>query len=187
VHTTVPDTFPKPICQLGVSGGCLIRLLFTFCQWLHETTFSTAIRESIWIFPVIETTHVMALSLSVGTIAMIDLRLMGLAMRKVAVSEISKQLLPWALIGFGIMFSTGLLLFVAQPLKCYESIFFPIKMGLILLAGLNALVFQVTMYPTLVDWDQSPLPPFWARLMGALSLVLWVGVVAAGRTMAYKF
>jgi hypothetical protein len=165
----------------------VIRLLFTFCQWLHETTFSTAIRESIWIFPVIETTHVMALSLSVGTIAMIDLRLVGLAMRKVAVSEISKQLLPWALIGFGIMFSTGLLLFVAQPLKCYANIFFPIKMGLILLAGLNALVFQVTIYPTLVNWDQSPVPPFWARLMGALSLVLWVGVVAAGRTMAYKF
>jgi uncharacterized protein DUF6644 len=137
-----------------VAGGCVIRLLFSFCQWLHETTFSTAIRESIWIFPVIETAHVMALSLSVGTIAMIDLRLVGLAMRKAPVSEISKQLLPWALIGFGIMFSTGLLLFVAQPLKCYESIFFPIKMGLILLAGLNAVVFQFTVYPTIADWDQ---------------------------------
>lgn len=165
----------------------MIRLLFTFCQWLHETTFSTAIRESIWIFPAIETTHVMALALSVGTIAVIDLRLVGLAMRKVPVSEISKQLLPWALIGFGIMFSTGSLLFIAQPLKCYQSIFFPIKMGLILCAGLNALVFQLTMYSTLADWDQEPVPPFWARLMGSLSLVLWVGVVAAGRTMAYKF
>jgi hypothetical protein len=118
---------------------------------------------------------------------MIDLRLVGLAMRRTPVSEISKQLFPWALGGFVLMFSTGILLFISQPVKCYESVFFPIKMGLILLAGVNALVFQLTMYPSMTDWDTAPAPPFWARAMGAASLMLWIGVVAAGRSMAYKF
>jgi hypothetical protein len=95
--------------------------------------------------------------------------------------------LPWALKGFVIMFVTGILLFLAQPLKAYNSIFFYIKMALIALAGINALVYELTIHPGMVDWDNAPIPPFRARLVGALSLILWIGVVTAGRTMAYKF
>jgi hypothetical protein len=161
--------------------------LLSFCQWMQDTTFSTSVRESIWIFPLIETTHVMGLSLSVGTIALIDLRLLGFTMKKIPITEVSRQILPWALKGFVIMFVTGILLFLAQPLKAYNSIFFYIKMALIALAGINALVYEVTIHPGMVDWDNAPVPPFRARLVGALSLILWIGVVTAGRTMAYKF
>lgn len=161
--------------------------LLNLCQWMQDSSLSTSIRESIWIFPLIETTHVMGLSLSVGTIAIIDLRLLGFTMKKAPISEVSRQILPWALRGFLVMFVSGVLLFIAQPLKAYNSIFFYIKMGLIALAGINALVYELTIHPGMVDWDDAPVPPFRARVVGGLSLILWIGVVTAGRTMAYKF
>ncbi len=144
-------------------------------------------RDSIWVFPAIETTHVLALALSVGTIALIDLRLVGVALRKQPVSEVSKQLLPWALGGFAIMFLTGLFLFLSLPMKCYSSIFFRIKMLLLVIAGANAVLYQFVFYPHMSEWDDWPSPPLAVRLVGALSLALWIGVVTAGRTMAYKF
>jgi hypothetical protein len=139
------------------------------------------------VFPAIETTHVLDLALSVGTIALIDLRLVGVALRRQPVSEVSKQLLPWALGGFAIMFLTGLFLFLSLPMKCYGSIFFRIKMLLLVLAGVNALFYQIVFYPHMSGWDDLPAPPLAVRLVGALSLALWIGVVTAGRTMAYKF
>jgi hypothetical protein len=154
---------------------------------MQDSTFSTSMRESIWIFPLIETTHVMGLSLSVGTIAIIDLRLLGFTLKKVPISEVSRQILPWALKGFVIMFVSGVLLFIAQPLKAYNSIFFYIKMSLIGLAGLNAMMFELAIRPHILDWDSAPVPPLRVRLVGGLSLLLWIGVVTAGRTMAYKF
>jgi hypothetical protein len=85
------------------------------------------------------------------------------------------------------MVLTGALLFFSQPLKCYNSLFFRIKMTLLLLAGVNALVFHLTMYRSMADWDQMPVPSLRARLAGWLSLALWVAIITAGRTMAYKF
>jgi hypothetical protein len=158
-----------------------------FCQWLDNTPLSLAIRESAWVFPIIESTHVLTLALSVGIIATIDLRLAGLVMRGESASEISGQLLPWALGGFVVMFITGVLLFISQPMKCYNSILFTIKMTLLALAGLNALIFHLTIYRSMAQWDKAVVPPLGARLAGLLSLLLWVGVIAAGRTMAYRF
>ena len=159
----------------------------SFCQWIQNTAFSTAIRDSIWLFPIIETTHVLALSLSVGTIAIVDLRLAGVAMRTMSVSQVLKQLLPLALGGFAVMFLTGVFLFTSQPLKCYHSIFFRIKMLLLILAGLNALIYQLTLYRSMAEWDTKAPPPLRVRLVGFVSLALWIAIVAAGRTMAYKF
>ncbi len=85
------------------------------------------------------------------------------------------------------MFVTGVLLFISMPLKCYHSIFFPIKMALLVLSGLNALLFHATIYRRMAEWDNDSVPPFQARLAGIVSLVLWVGVIAAGRNMAYRF
>lgn len=158
-----------------------------FCQWLENTTLSSAIRESVWVFPIIETTHVLMLALSVGIIATIDLRLAGIVMRGESATELSGQLLPWALGGFLTMFVTGVFLFISMPMKCYNSIFFTIKMALLVLSGLNALIFHLTIYRSMAEWDKAIVPPLRARLAGLLSLVLWMGVIAAGRTMAYRF
>ena len=161
--------------------------LLSFCQWLQDTAFSTSIRQSLWLFPAIETTHVLCLALSVGTIALVDLRLVGLALKKQTVSEVSRQLLPWALGGFAIMVATGLLLFSSLPMKCYASVFFRTKMALLLLAGANALFYQFRLYPRMSEWDDLAKPPLPVRMVGALSLLLWIGVIAAGRNMAYRF
>jgi hypothetical protein len=165
----------------------MISPFFNFCQWLQDTALSTSIRESTWVFPIIETTHVIALAFSVGTILVIDLRLVGLMMRREPASELSRQLLPVSLVGFCVMIVTGVLLFISLPLKAYNSIFFTIKMALLFLAGVNALVYQFTIYRSMSQWDTADIPPFPARLAGWLSLLLWAGIIAAGRTMAYKF
>jgi hypothetical protein len=161
--------------------------LLSLCQWLQDTPWGTAIRESVWVFPIIETTHVLALSISVGTIAIVDLRLFGVILKKEPASEISNQVLPWSIAGFVVMFLTGALLFWCQAVKAYNSPFFRIKLICLFLAGLNALIFQVTVNKTMATWDRDLVPPARARLAGLASLVLWTGVIAAGRTMAYKF
>ena len=165
----------------------MITSFSNFCQWLQDTTLSTSIRESTWVFPIIETTHVIALAFSVGTVLVIDLRLVGVMMRREPASELSRQLLPCSLAGFFVMFVTGVFLFISMPLKAYNSIFFTIKMALLFLAGVNALVYQFTIYRSMSQWDTAAVPPFRARLAGWLSLVLWASIIAAGRTMAYKF
>ena len=161
--------------------------LYSICEWLQNTEWGTGIRESTLLFPIIETTHVLGLAFSVGTIAILDLRLLGLGLKREPVSQVMSQLMPWSLAGFFIMFVTGILLFWSQALKAYDSVFFRIKLLLLIFAGINALVFQFTVYRSMASWDQAPVTPFRARLTGAISIALWIGIIAAGRTMAYKF
>jgi hypothetical protein len=161
--------------------------LLSFCQWLQNTDIGVGIRESIYAFPVIESTHVLALSLSVGTLVFLDLRLLGVAMKRQPVSEVFKQVMPFALFGFVIMFVTGILLFWCQAEKAYLSYWFRFKLIALVAAGVNAMVFQMTTYHTMAEWDKAPIPPRRARLTGLISLLLWLAIITAGRTMAYKF
>jgi len=156
-----------------------------FSEWLYHTSISVAIRESSWVFPIIETTHVLGLSLSVGVLFVSDLRLVGLALRRRPASELWEQLKPWMVAGFIVMFSSGALLFWSQPIKAYQSVFFRAKLALLLLAALNAAVYHTTIFRRINEWDDAPVPPTQARLTGWISLALWAGVIAAGRTMAY--
>ncbi len=157
------------------------------CHWLQNSEWGTAIRESVWLFPIIEGTHVLALSLSVGTLLVMDLRLAGLLLKKEPVSQVSNQLMPWSLSGFAIMFVTGILLFLSQADKAYGSIWFRLKVLFLLLAGLNAAIFELTLRRRIATWDTQEIPPFRARLAGITGMILWAGVIAAGRTMAYNF
>jgi hypothetical protein len=91
------------------------------------------------------------------------------------------------LAGFAIMFASGLLLFWSQALKAYNSIFFRTKLLLLILAGVNAAVYHLTVYRHMSEWENKLVPPGQARLAGWLSLIIWAGVIAAGRTMAYTF
>ena len=159
--------------------------LLEICRWLQDSQLAIAIRESDYLFPYIEGTHVLALSLSVGTIMWFDLRLAGVLFRNRPVSEIFNQLRPFFLTGFPIMFISGALLFVAHATQCYNSTYFRIKVLLIFLAGLNVFVFHSTIDRRRVDWDKAPFPPLQARLAGALSIVFWVSIIAAGRLFAY--
>ena len=122
-----------------------------------------------------------------GVLLIVDLRLAGVLMRREPVSRVSGQLMPWSIGGFVIMFITGALLFWAQALKAYGSVFFRMKIALLVLAGVNALVFELKLRRGIETWDKAAYPPFRVRMAGVLGIVLWAGVIAAGRTMAYNF
>ena len=156
-------------------------------RWLEATAGSVAIRESTLLYPVIETTHVLTLCLFLGMIMMLDLRLLGAALRGVPVSQVAGRLLPWALAGFVLMAISGALLFYSGPIRAWGNIFFRIKMVMILLTGLNAVIFHFTVYRRVVSWDLDASPPVRARVAGFCSLVLWCGVVVCGRMQAYNW
>lgn len=156
------------------------------CRWLENTWVATTIGQSGLLFPVIEGSHILALSLSVGLIFVLDLRFLGLAFRGVKVSQLMKQLMPWSLAGFAIMFITGMLLFVTHAEDAYKNNFFRLKMLLLLLAGLNALYYQLRFYPQMEAWDLAEETPVGVRWCAVLSLIFWIGVIACGRTMAYE-
>ena len=146
-----------------------------FCEWLGNTPWSIALHESIWGYPIVESVHVLTLCLFLGLAVMLDLRLLGVTMRKTPVSEMTERLLPWTVAGFVVMVISGSLLFFAIPVKTYLNIFFRLKVAFLLLAGLNLAVFHLTTYRSMEEWDLDPVPPFRARLAGGVSLALWAG------------
>jgi hypothetical protein len=161
--------------------------LLGWCQWLEQTPLATTISESAWLFPIIEGSHILALPLSVGMILMFDLRLLGLAFQGGAASSLMRDVLRWSKVGFAVMFLTGGLLFMSEASKAYESLFFRTKLVLLLMLGINAALFQIVFYPRMDQWDAGGGTPVGARVCGALSLIVWIGVIICGRTMAYQF
>jgi hypothetical protein len=155
-------------------------------HWMQISDIGTGIRESIWAFPIIETSHVLALALSVGVLLWFDMRLMGWGMKHQPISHVHKQVMPVALVGFVIMFATGILLFWSEAEKCYLSGFFRIKLVFLLAAAINAGVFELGTKKTIEDWDKYPIPPKKARMAGLISIISWTLVIAAGRATAYN-
>jgi Family of unknown function (DUF6644) len=158
-----------------------------FCQWLGDTPWSVALHESIWGYPIVESVHVLTLCLFLGLAVMMDLRLLGVTMRKMPVSETIERLVPWTIAGFVIMVISGSLLFFAIPVKTYLNIFFRLKVVFLILAGINTTVFHRITQANIAEWDHDPVPPFRARLAGGVSLALWGCIVVAGRMIAYNW
>ena len=156
-------------------------------EWIYDTNASTGIRESLWVFPIIEGTHLLGIALSAGALCWFDLRLLGLAFHDERISRVWKYVMPVAFVGFGLVFLTGFLLFWAEAATAYRSPHFWIKMVLIALAGLNALFFETKLHPKMTEWDIAVTPPPAARVAGLVSLVLWAAIIITGRTMAYTF
>jgi hypothetical protein len=159
--------------------------LLEICQWIENTPSSVALRESIWMFPIFETTHVLGIAFSVGTIFWFDLRLLGAAMRRYSVSETFSYVRPWMFAGFVLMMMTGAVLFWAHAVQAYGSGYFRVKLVLLVLAAANIAAFHRTIDRRRAEWDDLPVPPLRVRFAGAASLVLWFGIVAVGRLMAY--
>src|SRR5437867_2197108 len=155
-------------------------------QWLQNSDIGTGIRESVWTFPLVETTHVLALALSVGVLIWFDLRLLGWGMKHTPVSQVHKQVMPLAGIGFIVMFISGVLLFWSEAEKCYLSGFFRAKVLFLILADVNAAIFEFTTKKSIEDWDKYPIPPPKARMAGLVSILSWTAVIVAGRATAYN-
>lgn len=158
-----------------------------FAEWLDSTAWSTALHESLYMYPYIETTHVLSLMLFVGTLFLVDLRLLGVAYSRVPVSSVTGSVLPWTAAGFAIAVVTGVLLFYAIPIRTYHSIWFRIKVVCLILAGLNAWRYHRRQSVNRVEWDTDPKPPLDVRVTSLCSIILWITVIFCGRMIAYNW
>lgn len=156
----------------------------TLAQQLQDTAFGTALAESRYAFPVVEGLHLIGLSLSVGLIALIDLRLVGWFLRAVPLADVLRPLRPWVLAGFVVTFASGLALFVAEAPTVILSPALPPKLLFIFLAGCNALYFEWRLQRS-VRPGAAALAPGFLRRAGWASLGLWTLVVTAGRLIPY--
>jgi len=161
--------------------------LLSFCQRLADTPFSTGIRESTYVYPIIESVHVLSLCVFVGLLLSWDLRLLGITLRRVAVSEVWARLIPWITMGAVLMVLSGLLLFASDPVRFFGNIFFRIKALGLFLALLNAMAFHLGIERKLLDWDTAVVTPRAAKLAGAISIGLWAVIVVTGRFVAYNW
>jgi hypothetical protein len=139
------------------------------------------------MYPLVESTHVLTLMLFVGLASVFDLRLLGLALKRVPVREVADRLLPWTIGGFVVMVITGVLLFYAIPVRSFQSVWFRAKVIMLVLAGLNVFVFHRRVYRSVDAWGLDDVPPRAARLAAAASLILWGGIIVAGRMIAYNW
>ena len=151
-----------------------------FWAWLQALPISEHIGFTWW-FPLLESIHVLAIGLVVGTILMVDLRLLGLAATRYPASRVTRELVPWTWIGFVVAFITGFGMFMAGATRYVENPAFQIKFMLLPLAALNMVWFQFRTMRTISSWDDTNVLPTTAKLAGATSLLLWIGVLLAGR------
>jgi hypothetical protein len=151
---------------------------------IESSALGVAMRESLWLYPIVEIVHLTGIALLVGSIAMLDLRLLGLS-RSVSVKRLATHILPWTAAAFLLIVPSGLVMFVAYAGDFIQSDVFVLKLGLILAAGVNAAVFHAGVFRGAAHWDVERMPPAAARLAAGLSLALWVSVIACGRLLAY--
>ena len=157
------------------------------CRFLESTSISVGIRESIWTYPVIESVHVLGLTLFMGLLLLWDLRLLGVTLRGFAVSRVWRRLFPWIATGAALMVVSGILLFWSDPVRFYGNIFFRIKTFGLVLALLNALAFHFGIEKQLVNWDTADVTPRAAKLAGGVSIFLWAVIIVCGRLVAYNW
>jgi len=156
----------------------------TALGWVEQTALATAMRQELWLYPVVEILHIWGFVVLVGSIAMLDLRLLGLSPR-VSVQQLSRHLLPWTGGALFVIVPTGLLMFMAHAGEFISNRAFVVKLALIFAAGINAVVFHVGPYRSVPAWDGGVSTPAAAKLHAALSLLIWMGVIACGRLLAY--
>jgi hypothetical protein len=159
-------------------------VLQNLCQWLYAAPASTALRESDVIFPLVESVHVLAICLIAGTIVTVDLRVGGLILSGEPLTRVTRALLPYTWYGFALMLITGLPLFAAEAAKLYANPAFRVKLLLLVLAGLNALIFHRMANRRMQDWERRGAASVQARAMAGVSVALWSGIIVAGRLIA---
>ncbi len=161
-----------------------LRSLF---EWMDALPSSIAMRESLYAYPALLTAHVITLAMFAGLVAMMDLRLLGVAYKTTPFSEVQSRLFPWQMVGMTLSFATGALLFYSQPMRYFPKLLYWLKMGLLVVAGINAMLFHFTTYRSVDKWDTDGRPPGAARTAALFSLVLWACIVVSGRLTAYDW
>lgn len=153
--------------------------------FFENSTLAESIRENDVLFPTIESVHVLSICLVVGSILIVDLRLLGLASVRRPAGSVMALVLPLTWSAFAIAVTSGALMFISNATKYLNNDFFVCKLILLGLAGLNMLVFHLVSARDLPVWEHRLQPPLQARLAGAMSILLWISVVACGRWIGF--
>ncbi len=157
-------------------------MLLPFFQWCESTALGTAIRMSPWAFAVIESVHLLGLAVIGGAVLLVDLRMLGFGLRNQRIAELARAVFPWLVGSLVVMLLTGVALFLSEPLKCYDSRAFWVKM---ISLGL-AMPFTLTIRRTVTMADETRVRPIWFKLVALVSLSLWFGVGAGGRWIGFS-
>ncbi len=157
----------------------------TLLEQIKDLPLSQAMRESVWLFPTIETMHVLCITLVVGSIAVVDLRLLGVTSKRKPLTELTREILPWTWGLFVMAAISGALMFTAKPVAYFDNVPFRLKMLCLVLAGLNMAAFHLFTYRSVQHWDQDKPTLAGAKIAGLLSLVFWIGVVTFGRWIGF--
>ncbi|MGZ3346831.1 MAG: DUF6644 family protein [Caulobacteraceae bacterium] len=155
-------------------------------EWLESWPVSEGIRQSSWMFPAFESVHVIAITLVVGSVMVVDLRVLGLASRRQRVTELSLSVLPWTWGAFVIALVSGAFLFAAKAHTYFDNVNFRLKMFMMAAAFVNMLAFHYGPYRSVQAWDAGGRVPASAKLGCALSLTFWVLIVAMGRWIGFS-
>jgi hypothetical protein len=150
-----------------------------FFEWCGKTWLGTTVRDTVWAFPVIETFHLLALAVLLGTVLIVNLRVFGLGQRFAPAAQMARQLEPWMLVSLAVLIASGIPMAFSEPMKCFESVSFPIKMGLILVGIATQFTIQ---RKWVMKGDASTAQ---AKLAAIVSIVIWTAVGAAGKGIPY--
>jgi len=151
---------------------------------LEGTGIAVAVRESAWLYPAVETLHIIGIIVLVGAAAIFDLRVLGVSPR-VPVEEAARHLLPCSRAALLLVVPTGLLLFASHAPTVWANPAFRVKLALLATAGVNAYMFHRRPFWTVQAWNRDSPPPAGAKVHAAFSLAIWAGVVTCGRLIAY--
>ena len=185
------DLQPQP-AFVNWAAGCVVPqpsgsdparcTLLSFFEWCEATALGSAIRESMWLFPVIESVHLLALAVLGGAILLVDLRLLGLGLTRHPVARLARDVQPWLVGSILVMLATGISLFLSEAVKCYYSTPFWVKMSTLPVA----LLFTATVRRRVVAADETRARPLVRKLVGVVSILLWFTVAAAGRWIGFS-
>jgi uncharacterized protein DUF6644 len=156
-----------------------------FLEWLQALPLAVFIHKTPWAFTTVQVVHVFAVSLVLGTITIVDLRLLGLASTRRPFAELSRRVLPFTWAAFVLAVIAGSFLFIGRATEYFVNPAYWIKMSLIALAGINMMVFEFITVRDVQKWNLDPTPPPRARLAGGISVACWVLVVVFGRLIAF--
>lgn len=154
------------------------------CQWLYNLPWIVQLEESDNLFPIIESVHVLGITLLAGTLIIVDLRVLGATFAREPVRRIADTLLPYTWGGFALMVATGLPLFAAESIKLIDNPAFLLKLALLVAAAINALLFHLTVYRNVDEWGNRGGAPLAARVLAGTSALLWLSIIVAGRLIA---
>jgi uncharacterized protein DUF6644 len=157
-------------------------MLLPFFQWCESTALGTAIRMSPWAFAVIESVHLLGLAVIGGAVLLVDLRMLGFGLTNQRIAELAGAVFPWLVGSLVVMLLTGVALFLSEPLKCYDSRAFWVKM---ISLGL-AMLFTFSIRRAVTMADETRVRPIWFKLVALVSLALWFGVGGGGRWIGFS-